>query len=103
MTPSASASSRPANQSVTILAQSMLTSTAPAPLASRPPAASGANLVISLASLLSIVAVPLGGALLDRARHRDAVVAAGLAGAGPGARRWRSAARRCSGASWSAF
>lgn len=41
-----------------------------------------ANLVVSWASFLSIASVPLGGALLDRVRRRDAVVAAGLAGAG---------------------
>jgi predicted MFS family arabinose efflux permease len=38
----------------------------------------GANLAVAWASLLSIVTVPLGGALLDRVRRRDAVIALGL-------------------------
>jgi MFS family permease len=41
----------------------------------------GANLVVSWASFLSIGTVPLGGALLDRVRRRDAVIGVGLAGA----------------------
>jgi MFS family permease len=41
-----------------------------------------ANLAVSWASFLSIASVPLGGALLDRVRRRDAVIAVGLAGAG---------------------
>jgi MFS family permease len=40
-----------------------------------------ANLVVSWASFLSIGTVPLGGALLDRVRRRDAVVVVGMAGA----------------------
>jgi MFS family permease len=40
-----------------------------------------ANLVVSWASFLSIGTVPLGGALLDRVRRRDALIAAGMAGA----------------------
>ena len=40
----------------------------------------GANLVVGWASLLSIATVPLGGALLDRLRRRDAVMAVGLTG-----------------------
>jgi MFS family permease len=42
----------------------------------------GANLVVGWASLLSIATVPLGGALLDRVRRRDAVIAVGLVGPG---------------------
>jgi predicted MFS family arabinose efflux permease len=42
----------------------------------------GANLVVGWASLLSIATVPLGGALLDRVRRRDAVIAVGLVGSG---------------------
>jgi predicted MFS family arabinose efflux permease len=41
-----------------------------------------ANLVVSWASFLSIVTVPLGGALLDRVRRRDAIIAMGLVGPG---------------------
>lgn len=41
-----------------------------------------AGLVVSWASFVSIGSVPLGGALLDRARRRDRVLWAGLAGAG---------------------
>jgi predicted MFS family arabinose efflux permease len=44
------------------------------------PAAAG--LLVSWASFVSIGSVPLGGALLDRLPRRDAVVWAGLAGAG---------------------
>jgi predicted MFS family arabinose efflux permease len=40
-----------------------------------------ANLVVSWTSLLSIVTVPLGGALLDRVRWRDVVIAVGTIGA----------------------
>jgi MFS family permease len=40
----------------------------------------GANLAVGWASLLSIVTVPLGGALLDRAPRRDALVTLGLVG-----------------------
>ncbi|MFI5326415.1 MAG: MFS transporter [Candidatus Rokuibacteriota bacterium] len=50
-------------------------------LAERGTAPAGANLVVSWASFLSIATVPLGGALLDRVRRRDAVIAVGLVGA----------------------
>ena len=40
-----------------------------------------ANLVVSWTSLLSIATVPLGGALLDRVRQRDVVIAVGMVGA----------------------
>lgn len=49
-------------------------------LVERGAAPAGANLVVSWASFLSIATVPLGGALLDRIRRRDAVIAVGLAG-----------------------
>ena len=40
----------------------------------------GANLAVGWAPLLSIVTVPLGGALLDRVRRRDVVITLGLVG-----------------------
>lgn len=40
-----------------------------------------ANLVVSWGSFLSIATVPLGGALLDRVRRRDAMIVVGMAGA----------------------
>ena len=40
-----------------------------------------ANLAVSWASFLSIATVPLGGALLDRVRRRDAVMVIGILGA----------------------
>jgi MFS family permease len=43
-------------------------------------APAAANLVVGWASLISIASAPLGGALLDRVRRRDAVIAVGLAG-----------------------
>jgi len=40
-----------------------------------------ANLTVSWGSFLSIATVPFGGALLDRVRRRDGVMAVGIAGA----------------------
>lgn len=50
-------------------------------LVERGAAPAGANVVVSWASFISIVTVPLGGALLDRVRRRDALMTAGLLGA----------------------
>jgi MFS family permease len=60
----------------------LLLSFGPKLLLERGLAPASANLVVSWASFLSIATVPLGGVLLDRVRRRDAVIAAGLAGAG---------------------
>jgi MFS family permease len=59
----------------------MFLSFGPKLLVERGAAPAGANLVVSWASFLSIATVPLGGALLDRIRRRDAVIAVGLVGA----------------------
>ena len=53
----------------------------PKVLVERGMAPAAANLVVSWASFLSIATVPLGGALLDRVRRGDAVVASGMVGA----------------------
>jgi predicted MFS family arabinose efflux permease len=53
---------------------------APKLLLERGATPSAANLAVGWASFLGAATVPLGGALLDRVRRRDAVVAVGLGG-----------------------